>query len=240
MGLFTLTKECEEVIDRWDGTVGPPSDYARGVERLRVFETRFVEDWFATAHPIVPGLWVLPATAVCLWFGWQWAGLAWTAGLFVAGVITWTLLEYTLHRWLFHRRPSSWRFDKVQMYMLHGYHHDYPNDPWRLVAPPIMAWPMAALVFGAYVAVLGTSLALPLMAGTMIGYLAYDWTHYYEHHAKPTTRLGKWIRKLHYLHHFDDSEVNHGISGPLWDFVFFTYRNMSRKQAARAARKKSA
>lgn len=237
MGLFTLTKECEDVIDKWSGTVGRPSDYAKGVERLRVFENRFVEDWLATAHPAIPGVWVIPTASVLLWLGWQWAGPAATVGLFFAGIVAWTLLEYSLHRWLFHRVPRFGHFDKVQMYMLHGYHHDFPNDPWRLVAPPIMAWPIASLVFGAYLLLFGATVAVPLMGGTMIGYLAYDWTHYYEHHAKPTTALGKWIRKLHYLHHFDDPEVNHGISGPLWDFVFFTYRNMSKKQAERASKK---
>ena len=45
--------------------------------------------------------------------------------------------------------------------------------------------------------------------------------------------FGKWLRRLHSLHHFDDPEWNHGISGPLWDFVFFTYRDKSRKQAER-------
>jgi sterol desaturase/sphingolipid hydroxylase (fatty acid hydroxylase superfamily) len=233
MGLFTLTKECEDAIERWSGEVGRPSAEARGVERIRVFENDFIEDWFATAHPILPGLWTIPCAAVCLWFGGPMAGLGATVGLFVAGFIGWTLLEYVLHRWLFHRRPSSWHFDKVQMYMLHGYHHDYPNDPWRLVAPPIMAWPVAAIVAALYVAVLGWAYALPLLAGTMMGYLAYDWTHYWEHHGKPTTAFGKWLRKLHYLHHFDDPEWNHGISGPLWDFAFRTYRARSRKQVER-------
>ncbi|MCB9674900.1 MAG: sterol desaturase family protein [Alphaproteobacteria bacterium] len=233
MGLFTLTRECEDAIERWSGEVGRPSAEARGVERIRVFENRFIEDWFATAHPIVPGLWTIPSAIACAWFGWQWAGAAATLGLFVVGAIGWTLLEYVLHRWLFHRRPSSWHFDKVQMFMLHGYHHEYPNDPWRLVAPPIMAWPVTLIVTGIYVGVLGWAYALPLLGGTMMGYLAYDWTHFYEHHAKPKTALGKWLRRLHSLHHFDDPEYNHGISGPLWDFVFFTYRDASRKQAER-------
>ena len=38
-----------------------------GKTRLRVFENDFIEDWFATAHPIVPGLWVLPFAAVVTW-----------------------------------------------------------------------------------------------------------------------------------------------------------------------------
>jgi len=240
MGLFTLTDECENAIERWNGVVGRPSEYARGVERIRVFENRFIEDWFATAHPVLPGLWTIPATAACLWFGWQWAGLGATVGLFLAGVLLWTLMEYMLHRWAFHRVPGKSRFDRVQMYMLHGYHHDYPNDPWRLVAPPIMAWPLALIVVGLYSALIGVAYALPLMGGTMIGYLAYDWTHYYEHHAKPSTALGKWLRKLHYLHHYDDPEWNHGISGPLWDFVFFTYRDKSRKQVERESQDRAA
>ena len=75
------------------------------------------------------------------------------------------------------------------------------------------------------VAALGVQPGIPLLGGIALGYLSYDWIHFYEHHAKPRTRLGKLMRRLHSIHHYNDSEVNHGISSPLWDGLFRSYRD---------------
>ena len=225
MGLFTLTEDCETAIDEWSGEVGKPSSANRGRTRIRVFKNGFIEDWFATAHWTVPGLWSIPVVLGISVYSYTVIGLLPTLSMLFYGVLFWTLMEYVLHRWLFHRRPSSWHFDKVQMFMLHGYHHEFPNDPWRLVAPPIMSWPGAVIVGTLQISILGWTYGLPLLAGTILGYLAYDWIHYYEHHGRPTSKVAKWMRRLHSIHHFNDPEVNHGISSPLWDGLFATYRD---------------
>lgn len=231
MGLFTLTEECQEAIDEWSGVVGKPSGKNAERVRLRVFENRFIEDYLATAHPIMPGLWVLPLASVTTWLSVGWFGVLPTLGITAGGMLAWTLLEYILHRWLFHRVPTASKFDRTQMFMMHGYHHEFPNDPWRLVAPPIMAWPVTAIVGTLLVLVLGKELGLALLGGMALGYLSYDWIHYWEHHGKPTTRLGKLIRRLHSIHHFQDPEVNHGISSPLWDVVLRTYADTAKKRS---------
>lgn len=234
MGLLDITEECQEAIDEWSGVVGKPSGKNAERVRLRVFKNRLIEDYLATAHPILPGLWVLPLATVTTWFSLQNFGVALTLAITVVGILSWTLMEYVLHRWLFHRVPSSWEFDKVQMFMLHGYHHEFPNDPWRLVAPPIMAWPVTLIVGAILVGVLGAPLGSAYLGGIALGYLSYDWIHYYEHHGKPKGRYGKMLRRLHSIHHFQDSEVNHGISSPLWDFVLRTFRDGAKKASAAA------
>ena len=174
---------------------------------------------------------MLPLAAFTTWTSVGAFGVPITLGLLAFGILSWTLMEYVLHRWLFHRRPSSWEFDKVQMFMLHGYHHEFPNDPWRLVAPPIMAWPVTLIVGSLLVLALGWNLGLAYLGGMALGYLSYDWIHYWEHHGKPKSKLAKMMRRLHSIHHFQDAEVNHGISSPLWDGVLMTFRDGVKKDA---------
>jgi sterol desaturase/sphingolipid hydroxylase (fatty acid hydroxylase superfamily) len=145
--------------------------------------------------------------------------------LLLAGVLLWTLLEYLLHRWLFHLPPVG-PGGKMRAFLMHGYHHEFPNDKMRLVAPPLMGWTLALSVGIVYALLFGKHWA-PLFGGTALGYLGYDWIHYYTHHFHPRNRVGKWLRRYHLMHHFQDSTVRYGISSPLWDLVFRTFRGPS-------------
>ena len=69
-------------------------------------------------------------------------------------------------------------------------------------------------------------------AGLVLGYVWYDLTHYYLHHALPTTAMGKWLRKYHLVHHFKTPGVRYGITTPLWDLVFGTYPKDSYQEKA--------
>jgi sterol desaturase/sphingolipid hydroxylase (fatty acid hydroxylase superfamily) len=106
--------------------------------------------------------------------------------------------------------------------MIHGVHHDHPNDPLRLVMPPAASVPLALVFYGLFFVVLGATRATAFGAGFLAGYLAYDMIHYHLHHHTPRTRLGKWLRELHMRHHFQDDERGFGISAPYWDRVFGT------------------
>jgi sterol desaturase/sphingolipid hydroxylase (fatty acid hydroxylase superfamily) len=61
-----------------------------------------------------------------------------------------------------------------------------------------------------------------LGVGFLLGYLIYDMTHFYVHHHKPKTRVGKLVRELHMRHHFQDHTRGFGVSAPFWDYVFRT------------------
>ena len=102
-------------------------------------------------------------------------------------------------------------------FIIHGIHHDHPNDKLRLVMPPAVAIPLAALFFGAFVLIFGTPAAFPLFGGFIAGYLVYDYTHYYVHHFVPKSKLGKRLREQHMRHHFQDHRYGYGVSSPLWD-----------------------
>lgn len=59
---------------------------------------------------------------------------------FLVGVFFFSLLEYFLHRFVFHSEkwlPNN-KVIRYLHYTLHGIHHMLPNDPDRLVYPPIL------------------------------------------------------------------------------------------------------
>ncbi len=60
--------------------------------------------------------------------------VAWILG----GYLFWTLTEYWLHRIVFHFEPEDGIGAKLH-WIIHGVHHDHPNDPMRLVMPPSVA-----------------------------------------------------------------------------------------------------
>lgn len=191
----------------------------------RMFTIDWVEKYFSRVkwwH--VPLIWV-PVAAFFLWRTALAAGssagaiAAWVAG----GVAGWTLLEYLLHRWVFHFTPNpqkQWQLDVS--WLIHGVHHDYPWDPDRLVMPPTATVVISALLWLPITWVAGPLYNTALYAGLVVGYMAYDLTHYYLHHAVPTTPLGKWLRRYHLVHHFSTPEQRYGITTPLWDHVFGT------------------
>jgi len=226
LGLLDYTDELIETVNHWEGHIAAPMPKHRGKTRIRVYKNRFIEDYFATAHPATPGIWFGGPILYGLYYALFSDALTpiGGAGLFVLGIIAWTLLEYVLHRWVFHWDFGKETFDqKVKSFLLHGYHHEFPNDPWRLVAPPVMSWPGALIVGGIYYLVAGPHLWIPLFSGTCLGYLTYDWMHYYTHHGRPTWWLGKVIRRSHMVHHFKLFHLNMGISSPVWDVVIGTF-----------------
>jgi dihydroceramide fatty acyl 2-hydroxylase len=192
-----------------------------------MFESRLL-DACSRVHPSVPVILFAPAIALLFVLGIERVGfgaaLLWAAG----GYLLWTLTEYWMHRIVFHFEPEDGIGARLH-WIIHGVHHDHPNDPMRLVMPPSVSVPLAALFFAGFVAVAGTPSAYPLTAGFLSGYLVYDMLHYHLHHHVPRSRVGRWLRELHMRHHFQDDSRGYGISAPLWDHVFRTVPTRSRQ-----------
>ncbi len=138
------------------------------------------------------------------------------------GFFSWTLIEYLLHRFSFHidTEKEPWKFMTSGFHRLH---HEIPNAPDYVVAPIIMAIPLYA-IFLLLVWAVSQSLAFTMLwgAGLAVGYLIYEWIHYFSHHGRPKTRLGKYLKQYHSIHHFKDSDNYFGVSSPFWDIVFGT------------------
>jgi sterol desaturase/sphingolipid hydroxylase (fatty acid hydroxylase superfamily) len=185
-----------------------------------MFGTPFL-DRFTRVHWSVPLFMYLPLVGFFLVLGLVEVGVWSALGLVAGGYATWTLTEYWLHRVVFHYEPEEGIGARIH-WMIHGVHHDHPNDPLRLVMPPSASLPLATLFVVAFWLILGGSWWLPFSAGFLGGYLAYDMIHYYVHHNRPTSRAGKKLRELHMRHHFQDHERGFGVSAPWWDQVFGT------------------
>ena len=196
----------------------------RRSELLKASPPMFNSPWldrFTRVHPAVPVLIFLPAIVALFAFGAGRAGFWNSVGLFLGGYAVWTLTEYWLHRVVFHFEPEKGIGARLH-WMIHGVHHDHPNDPLRLVMPPAASVPLALIFYALFWLVLGADRAFAFGAGFLAGYLAYDMIHYALHHHSPRTRPGKWLRELHMRHHFQDDERGFGISAPYWDRVFGT------------------
>ncbi len=210
-----------------------PLSETRRAEVLRdspkMFESPLL-DRFSRVHPAMPLVFFVPFIALLAAFGIERVGagrgLLWILG----GGLFWTFAEYWLHRTVFHFEPDH-PLGRRLHFIIHGVHHDHPNDRMRLVMPPSASLPLAALFLLLFRYALGPHHWLAFSAGFLLGYLVYDMTHYHLHHHKPRTRLGKLLREQHMRHHFQDHETGFGVSSPVWDHVF---RTVPRRRSAGA------
>ncbi|HEY0630494.1 MAG TPA: sterol desaturase family protein [Thermoleophilaceae bacterium] len=195
----------------------------------RMFDSELL-DKLSRVHPAVPVVIYVPEIAVLLALAIDAGGASalGMVGLFAGGYLLWTLSEYWIHRVIFHFEPEE-GFGARLHWIIHGVHHDHPNDPLRLVMPPSVSLPLSSLFLVAFWAVLGTPLWYSFGAGFIAGYLIYDMTHYHLHHHKPKTRMGKRLRELHMRHHFQDDTTGFGISAPYWDSAFGTHSPKAKK-----------
>ena len=167
---------------------------------------------------------------------------------FAAGAVLWSAMEYAFHRFVFHHVPRG-RAGAQAHFLAHGCHHKAPADTLRLTFPPAAAAPviflsraaffsLAECAFGA-AAACGDSVTTKdaathrargvasfLFAGCLLGYVAYDCTHFALHAVDGSTlrkvdrRLGTRLERkkaAHLRHHFVDHARAFGISSERWD-----------------------
>jgi sterol desaturase/sphingolipid hydroxylase (fatty acid hydroxylase superfamily) len=191
-------------------------------ETVRLFKNNFLES-FTHVHWSIP-LWLY--VPVVLYFLYRaitnplYAPLS-LLGFFLAGLFTWTLFEYLLHRFLFHFEPKA-PLGKRMIFLVHGIHHAYPSDSWRLVMPPILSIPLAFFLYWALNKMFSPYVFQAFFPGFGIGYLSYDMIHYSVHHLPMNGRIGLFLKRYHLRHHFQEENRGFGVSSPLWDYVLGT------------------
>jgi len=200
-------------------------------ESARLFQSDFLEI-FTHVHPTIPLMVYVPVIAYLMYRGWGILTGLEIVVAFLGGVLVWTLTEYLLHRFVFHYEPTT-NWGKQLHFLMHGVHHDYPNDSLRLVMPPVVSIPLALLFYTVFRTLLGEALIWPFFAGFLIGYLWYDMLHYATHHFAMKNAVALWVKQHHMRHHYQTDDFNYGVSSPLWDFVFGTYQ--SKKQTVTEA-----
>jgi len=199
-------------------------------ESVRMFKSGFME-LFSKVHFSVPLFLYLPVIGYLLYLSFFVYGLSilTTSSYFVLGVFIWSITEYLLHRFVFHYHPTTKWGQRIH-FIMHGVHHDYPNDSLRLVLPPSVSIPLAFLFFFLFKAVAGNVLAAPLFGGFGLGYLFYDISHYAIHHFKIDNKLWTILKEHHMRHHYVDPEHGYGVSSTIWDHVMGTMFKSAKKE----------
>lgn len=186
----------------------------------RLFENPLL-DKLSRVHWSMPLFVYVPFVVLLGWLSLRAFSPAIVIAAAFAGYFVWSLIEYFGHRYLFHAElPGAWGA-RIH-FLIHGVHHVHPNDPLRLVMPPLLSGPIMLIALLVTWLLFGLPLGYPFLMGFIIGYLIYDMVHYYVHHAEPKTRLGLTLRRLHMLHHFRAPNRAFGVSTPWLDYLFRT------------------
>jgi dihydroceramide fatty acyl 2-hydroxylase len=189
----------------------------------RFFRSSFAERFSKTPWWVIPLLWLPVAAACALWARHaHHADPALVTAWMLAGIPVWQLLEYSIHRFIFHANNSSY-WGITFHFLFHGCHHKFPFDKDRLVFPPASAVVIVLALLNLLRACLPGAQAFSLMAGVLLGYVAYDCLHYAMHHG---AQLGPlffpMLRKRHCDHHFKQIDRGYGISSTFFDLLFDT------------------
>ena len=145
----------------------------------------------------------------------------------VAGVLLFYSSEYTFHRFLFHAQPSKIGWLLRLQHRLHYDHHVEPNRLDLLFLPLWFAVPNLAITGLIAWAILGDwQIVTSLLLGSILALLHYEWVHYVAHIPyRPLTRFGRWMKKYHLWHHFKNEHFWFGVSNPVLDLLYRTYRS---------------
>lgn len=191
-------------------------------QSIRIFKNPILES-FTHVHPMTPLILWAPIISYLFFYGATKNGvnIFQFIILFFVGLISWTLSEYILHRFVFHWEAQS-RAGKYFVFLFHGLHHDDPQDPTRLVMPPVPAILLSGILYCLFSLVIPGKFLQVFMGYFMIGYLCYDYIHYATHHFSMGSKIGKFLRKYHLQHHYSGEKSKYGVSSPLWDYVFKT------------------
>ncbi|MFO0665860.1 MAG: sterol desaturase family protein [Polyangiaceae bacterium] len=139
----------------------------------------------------------------------------------LAGALTWSFLEYLIHRFLghYHRRNPF-----AHEHIRHHAEGDYFAPTWKKL---IAALGATAIMLPPAMLCLGPGNGGAYVAGFVGFYGVYELLHRREHTHAGIGAYGRWARRHHFTHHFTDARFNHGVTSPIWDFVFGTYKKPS-------------
>jgi sterol desaturase/sphingolipid hydroxylase (fatty acid hydroxylase superfamily) len=142
------------------------------------------------------------------------------AAALLFGAFTWTFMEYVIHRWLGHDprlRPNPFAAEHVR----HHGQGNYFAPGWKKAGAAVVT---TALLLGPAVAIAGWAMGIGYVIGFVGMYLGYEVMHRREHTHPGIGRYARWARRHHFHHHFTNPRANHGVTTPIWDWVFGTYR----------------
>jgi dihydroceramide fatty acyl 2-hydroxylase len=130
----------------------------------------------------------------------------WHTASILFGFVLFTFVEYWMHRLALHGL------------FYHGNHERHHKHPAGYIVFP--AWYTPAVFAGFWLV-----LPLPVFAGFVLGFVWFIYWHHVLHHFD-LARWPSFVRRyaVWHLQHHHDETVNFGITAPVWDYLFGTYR----------------
>ena len=141
-----------------------------------------------------------------------------TLSTILAGILAWSLAEYAIHNGYGHlaRGRNHFSREHLRHHAEFGYFSPTRQKILAAIGTTALVLPIALLLLGSYYG--------PLFTLSFVGmYLLYEWTHYRAHVVPPTGPYSRWVRRNHFSHHFTNAKLNHGVTSPIWDWVFRTW-----------------
>lgn len=182
--------------------------------------SRSIAPWL-THRRMVPK-WLAAAVAVGAAIALPVSASGWAFGL---GLLLFFPTEYLVHRGVFHRfagtRPG--RVVSIQ----HVRHHERPDELDVLFNhPPISLGVGVAYFLAAFAATRHVGIAAAFSAGNFVGLLVYEWVHFNAHRpgSRPWTPLTRYLKRYHLWHHYKHERLWYGVTSPVFDHLFGTYR----------------
>jgi sterol desaturase/sphingolipid hydroxylase (fatty acid hydroxylase superfamily) len=140
---------------------------------------------------------------------------------FILGSFGWTFAEYALHNWYGHKAKGKNEFSRE--HLAHHIDASYYPASWKKAFATIQVLPF---IFAIMCYLSGFLYGSIFTFGFLITYLTYELVHRRIHTHEPKNLYSKFIRKHHAYHHFSNPRYNHGVTSPIWDIIFGTYRSI--------------
>ena len=138
------------------------------------------------------------------------------------GALSWSLVEYLLHRFVGHHGRGRVEFSRE--HLAHHANSSYftPTTRKLTTAAPILV-ALGALAWGGF-----GSVGLTFTVAFAMSYAGYEMLHRRIHTHAPWNPYAHWARRHHFHHHYKNPWMNHGVTSPIWDWVFRTYETVER------------
>lgn len=137
------------------------------------------------------------------------------------GAALWTLAEYVFHDFVGHRmrgRVAGSR-EHLRHHAERGYFAPWTYKLRSAILLALLTVPLLSLAIGLAAAAAGA-------AGFYGTYLLYELVHRRLHTHPPRHAYARYLRLHHFAHHFRHPDGNHGVTTPVWDLLFRSYRRV--------------
>jgi 4-hydroxysphinganine ceramide fatty acyl 2-hydroxylase len=137
----------------------------------------------------------------------------------VGGSLFWSFSEYALHNWYGHKAKGKNEFSRE--HLAHHADTSYFAANWKKALATVKVSPFIFVIMSYLSGLFYGSL---FTAGFLLTYFTYELIHRRIHTHAPSNAYSRFIRKHHASHHFSNPRYNHGVTSPVWDILFGTFK----------------